>query len=111
MRIVAEQSGKSYDPKVVAILQRRFRELELKAKTETVEMVKLSSNIKVERGLAPATGFAEGDSKMAVSTPAGDFSLAISSARREFQMLVEVTNDLGNSRSASKRRWRCLPSG
>lgn len=99
MRIVAEQSGKSYDPKVVAILQRRFRELELKAKTETVEMVKLSSNIKVERGLAPATGFAEGDSKMAVSTPGGDFSLAISSARREFQMLVEVTNDLGNSLS------------
>jgi diguanylate cyclase (GGDEF)-like protein/putative nucleotidyltransferase with HDIG domain len=99
MRIVAEQSGKSYDPRVVAILQRRFRELELKAKTETVDMVKLSSNIKVERGLAPATGFAEGENKATGSAPAGDFSLAISSARREFQMLVEVTNDLGNSLS------------
>jgi diguanylate cyclase (GGDEF)-like protein/putative nucleotidyltransferase with HDIG domain len=99
MRIVAEQSGKSYDPKVVAILQRRFRELELKAKSETVDVVKLSSNIKVERGLAPATGFAESESKAPGAAPAGDFSLAISSARREFQMLVEVTNDLGNSLS------------
>ena len=99
MRMVAEQSGKSYDPKVVAILQKRFRDLELKAKAETSDIVKLSSNVKVERGLAPATGFAEGGSKPIVSAPAGDFSLAISSARREFQMLVEVTNDLGNSLS------------
>jgi len=99
MRMVAEQSGKSYDPKIVAILQRRFRELELKAKTLTGDMVKLSSNIKIERGLAPGTGFAEGEHKPAVTAPAGDFSLAISSARREFQMLIEVTNDLGNSLS------------
>ncbi len=99
MRIVAEQSGKSYDPKIVGILQRRFRELELKAKAETVDSLKLSSNIKVEHGKTPATGFAGSGTKAPVRAPANDFSLAISSARREFQLLVEVTNDLGNSLS------------
>jgi diguanylate cyclase (GGDEF)-like protein/putative nucleotidyltransferase with HDIG domain len=99
MRMVAEQSGKAYDPKIVALLQRRFRELELKAKTETGGPVKLSSNIKVKRGKAPATGFAERETKTVATTPVADFSLAISSARREFQLLVEVTNDLGNSLS------------
>lgn len=98
MRMVAEQSGKSYDPKIIEILQRRYRDLDLKAKAEIVDPVKLSSNIKVERGKAPATGLAESGTKM-VTAPANDFSLAISSARREFQLLVEVTNDLGNSLS------------
>jgi diguanylate cyclase (GGDEF)-like protein/putative nucleotidyltransferase with HDIG domain len=99
MEMVAEQSGKAYDPVIVAILQRRFRELELRAKTETADMVKLSSNVKVERGKAPATGFAEREVKMSSQASVADFSLAISNARREFQLLIEVTNDLGNSLS------------
>jgi diguanylate cyclase (GGDEF)-like protein/putative nucleotidyltransferase with HDIG domain len=99
MRMVAEQSGKAYDPKVIAILQRRFRDLELRAKTETADVVKLSSNVRVERGKAPATGFAERELRPAAAAPAANFSLAISNARREFQLLVEVTNDLGNSLS------------
>jgi diguanylate cyclase (GGDEF)-like protein/putative nucleotidyltransferase with HDIG domain len=99
MRIVAEQSGKAYDPKVIAILQKRFRDLELRAKTETADVVKLSSNVRVERGKAPATGFAEREVRPAAAAPAANFSLAISNARREFQLLIEVTNDLGNSLS------------
>ena len=99
MRIVVEQSGKSYDPKVVAILARRFRELELKAKAETSDLVKLSSHIKVERGVAPGAGFAEPENETSNTSPTGDFSHAISSARREFQLMVEATNDLGNSLS------------
>ena len=97
MRIVAEQSGKAYDPKIIAILQRRFRELEAKAKAETADAVKLSSNIKVARGLAPATGFAESGPNEPATAPATDFSAKISSAHREFQLLMEVSNDLGNS--------------
>jgi diguanylate cyclase (GGDEF)-like protein/putative nucleotidyltransferase with HDIG domain len=99
MRIVRSESGKSYDPRIVAILDRRFRELEQKAKAvEGTEVVKLSSNVKVERGLAPATGFAQ--AAPAFETPArNNFSLAISGARREFQLLIEVTNDLGSSLS------------
>lgn len=99
MRMVEQQSGTSFDPKIVAILGRRFRELEARAKLETADIVKLSSNVKVERGLAPATGFAEPELGPAPARPSKDFSLAISSARREFQLLLEVTNDLGNSLS------------
>ncbi len=99
MEIVAEQSGKAFDPKVVEVLERRFRELELRAKAETADIVKLSSNIKIERGHAPATGFAEPEALLPRRDQSNDFSLAISSARREFQLLIEVTNDLGNSLS------------
>lgn len=98
MEIVAEQSGKAFDPKVVGILQLRFRELEARAKEETADIVKLSSNVKIERGKAPATGFADPEITLP-PVSAQNFSLAISSARREFQLLIDVTNDLGNSLS------------
>jgi diguanylate cyclase (GGDEF)-like protein/putative nucleotidyltransferase with HDIG domain len=98
MRIVAQESGKSYDPKIVAILQRRFRELELKAKAEAGGSIRFSS-IHAGDGTAPAGGFDTSAAHAAATTPVNDFSLAISSARREFQLLVEVTNDLGNSLS------------
>jgi len=47
---------------------------------------------------APATGFAQDDSTPLVAPDAG-FTLAIASARREVQLLVEITGDLGNSLS------------
>jgi diguanylate cyclase (GGDEF)-like protein/putative nucleotidyltransferase with HDIG domain len=98
MAVVRGESGKAFDPKIVWILDRRFRELEQKARSETADCVKLSSNVKIERGLAPATGLAE-PAPDPNQKSAGDFSLAISEARREFQLLIEVTNDLGSSLS------------
>jgi diguanylate cyclase (GGDEF)-like protein/putative nucleotidyltransferase with HDIG domain len=96
LKIVAGESGKSYDPKVVAILQARYRELELKAKADTVDAAKISSHIKVERGACPATGLA---SDPVQPVPDRNFRMSISDARREFQMLVEIANDLGSSLS------------
>ena len=100
MQIVRNESGRSFDPRIVAILDRRFRELELKARAvECTDVVKLSSHVKVERGLAPATGFAQSAAPALETPPQNNFSLAISGARREFQLLIEVTNDLGSSLS------------
>lgn len=99
MEIVIGESGKAFDPTVVDILRRRYRELELKARQETTNNVKLSSNVKVRRGASPATGFAEAPITVMDAPPEESFSLAISGARREFQLLLEVTNDLGNSLS------------
>ncbi|MES1260725.1 MAG: HD domain-containing phosphohydrolase, partial [Acidobacteriota bacterium] len=96
MQIVKNEAGKSFDPKIVAILDRRFTELEQKAKSATADYVKLSSNVKVERGLAPATGFAVA-APVEVPAPSADFSLVISGARREFQLLLELANDAGRS--------------
>ena len=60
MAQVAAEAGSSFDPKIVAILQRRYIELE-KAAHELPRHTpaKLSTDIKVERGTAPDAGFAE----------------------------------------------------
>jgi diguanylate cyclase (GGDEF)-like protein/putative nucleotidyltransferase with HDIG domain len=101
MGIVERQSGSAYDPKIVAVMKRRYRELDAKAKNETVDAAKsVSYNLKVERGLSPATGFAADQIFTgAKSSPNKNFRMRISDARREFQMLVEIANDLGTSLS------------
>ena len=55
-KVVAE-SGISFDPQVVDILQRRYVELEAMAQAQQVETAKLSTDVKIERGLEPAAGF------------------------------------------------------
>ena len=100
MAIVAKQAGSSFDPKVVEILQRQYKELEQRAKSETTQRTRLSTNIRVPRGRAPATGFAdEKRFKVEDAGRNGDFSQSIASARQEIHLLTEVINDLGNSLS------------
>jgi len=98
-RLEAE-SGKSYDPKVVAVLQKRYRELEkiVEAKGSDEPISKLSTETKIERGLAPAAGF----EKSAVKTTPGHdtrFLASIAAARQEAQTLFELSQDLGASLS------------
>ncbi len=58
-RVVAD-SGKSFDPKVVSILQRRYIELEKLATEQPMQAApKLSTDIKIVRGSAPDAGFAQ----------------------------------------------------
>src|SRR6202030_3256918 len=70
MAKVASESGISFDPRVVEILQRRYVELERLAKEQPLQApVKLSTDIKVERGLAPDAGFAEAEKPMVGEIP------------------------------------------
>ncbi len=58
IKIVQSESGKSFDPRVVEILARRYVELERKAKSgHAHEKAKLSTDLKIVRGDAPAAGF------------------------------------------------------
>src|ERR1700691_2738840 len=58
MEEVAGMSGSSFDPAVVEILKRRYRELESMAHSSEDSATRgLSKEVRVERGLAPATGF------------------------------------------------------
>jgi diguanylate cyclase (GGDEF)-like protein/putative nucleotidyltransferase with HDIG domain len=101
MAIVAGQAGKAFDPKIVALMQGMYRDLEREAKSQTVDTrARLSTHVKVARGLAPATGFAS-TKPMTGSEPRpeNDFSRSIANARMEIQLLTEVINDLGNSLS------------
>jgi diguanylate cyclase (GGDEF)-like protein/putative nucleotidyltransferase with HDIG domain len=100
--IVKAESGKSFDPVVVDVLVRRHVELERMAVGAGGEKIKLSMDVKVERGLAPATGFAESAEPEESQTPTSgpmDPLASIAAATQEAQMLYELTQDLGNSLS------------
>ena len=73
MARVASEAGTSFDPKVVSILQRRYVELERRAHAEPAKAPpKLSTDIKIERGLAPAAGFADSEKPMPASRDSAD---------------------------------------
>ena len=104
MGIVADESGSSFDPRVVEILKQRYRELEVKARTANVtELGTLSTDAKVERGAAPGAGFEEAaEEARAASCPAAapaDFLISIAAARQEVQALFEMAQELGSSLS------------
>jgi len=102
MKRIAAESGVSFDPKVVHILERRFQELEKMARSIEVERARLSTNVRVERGDAPATGF---ETHRATGTGAAyqvNFLASIAAARQEVQNLYELTQDLGNSLSLNE---------
>jgi diguanylate cyclase (GGDEF)-like protein/putative nucleotidyltransferase with HDIG domain len=98
-RLVAE-SGKAFDPHVVEVLQKQYRQLEqrVKAQTENEKDTQLSTALKIERGLAPAAGF---EKVTAGDSPSGEtnFLSSIAAARQEAQTLFELSQDLGASLS------------
>jgi putative nucleotidyltransferase with HDIG domain len=95
MAKVASEAGISFDPRVVGILQRRYVELERAAKEEPSQApVKLSTDIKVERGLAPAAGFAESEKSFA-QEPAKEYVTVMAAARGEAETLAEFGLKLG----------------
>jgi len=98
-RLTAD-SGKAFDPKVVSILQNRYRQLEslVTAQAEK-EGAKLSTDVKVERGSAPDAGF---ESNTAKEAPEVNFLASIAAARQEAQALFELSQDLGASLSLSE---------
>ena len=99
MEVVRAEAGISFDPRVVEVLGRRYVELESRAKGKTGgEKVKLSTDMKIENGKAPAAGF-EGSDNVAAPTPQVDFLQSIAAARQEVQALFEMSQDLGKSLS------------
>ena len=99
VRLVAE-SGKSFDPQVVDVLQKRYRQLEKRAQAQGSKdgELQLSTQLKIERGLAPAAGFENAKSQTAPDQEA-KFLSSIAAARQEAQTLFELSQDLGASLS------------
>ncbi|HTQ55538.1 MAG TPA: HD domain-containing phosphohydrolase [Bryobacteraceae bacterium] len=94
---VDEQGGKTLDPAVVAILTRRYRELERLTEEQPVPGARLSTGLKIVNGREPGAGLetAAGDG----ASRNNDFLASIAAARQEVQLLFELTQDLGNSLS------------
>ncbi len=84
------------------VLTNRYVDLEQKALALKQNAAKLSTEIKVTNGLAPAAGF-EGSDRPAPDRSAKtipvDFLTSIAAARQEVQALFEISQDLGNSLS------------
>jgi GAF domain-containing protein len=99
MKLIIAESGSSYDPRIVEILARRYRELEAIA-VQGLEAAKSDSHsfsFKVERGDEPGAGF-EVDANRPRANQ-NDFMSSIASARHEAHTLFELSQDLGSSLS------------
>jgi putative nucleotidyltransferase with HDIG domain len=89
MAKIVSESGTSFDPKVVGVLQRRYRELEATAKANSqARRPGLSTDVRVDRGAAPAAGFAE------ASAPADLASLASNVEASAFRRQPCAATDL-----------------
>ncbi|MGH9502439.1 MAG: diguanylate cyclase [Terriglobales bacterium] len=100
MKRLSAESGKSFDPKVVSVLERRYRQLEklVESTFRRDPASALSTELKVEAGAAPAAGFEDITVKDAPGQEA-TFLSSIAAARQEAQTLFELSQDLGASLS------------
>ncbi len=98
MEQIVRGAGTQFDKRVVEVLQRRYQELESRAKALSSgnETVKLSKNVRVTNGKAPAAGFETAKPPSAGRT---DFLSSIVAARQEAQTLLEFSTELGRSLS------------
>ena len=99
MEEVAKLAGKSFDPAVVAVLRKRYVELEQKAHAQAKPMARLSTDVKVQRGDAPDAGFEVSGPQPGPTGREYEFLDSIGAARQEIQMLFEFSQDLGSSLS------------
>ena len=102
MGVVDRESGISFDPRVVEVLKKRYIELEEMAKAairSVKPQPKLSTRIKIEAGIAPATGFEQTKKSIQAITSGdpGEFIQMIAAARGEVQQLFEISQDIGRS--------------
>ena len=98
IQMVMTFAGQALDPAVVAVLARRYRELEEMAQAQPRAETRLSTHIRISNGAAPAAGLEYSPD----SGAAGDFLSSIAAARQEVQLLFELTQDIGNSLSVDE---------
>jgi diguanylate cyclase (GGDEF)-like protein/putative nucleotidyltransferase with HDIG domain len=100
MERLQAESGTAFDPTIVQILKNHYKDWEKLARKNSRphERMKLSTNVRVERGAAPATGFEQTAATVLINREES-FLSSIAGARQEAQTLFELSQDLGNSLS------------
>jgi diguanylate cyclase (GGDEF)-like protein/putative nucleotidyltransferase with HDIG domain len=100
MQRLSAESGKSFDPKVVEVLQKRYRTLEKLALAQSAGDSNPAppKELKITPGPAPAAGF---ENAAVLDSPGREatFLSSIAAARQEAQSLFELSQDLGASLS------------
>jgi diguanylate cyclase (GGDEF)-like protein/putative nucleotidyltransferase with HDIG domain len=104
MEKVESLSGTEFEPRVVEVLKRRYRELEAMSQSDTElahtagDEAAASVDLGVDANIEPAGGF-EQAAPVAAAPNDTDFLSSIASARQEAQTMFELSQDLGNSLS------------
>jgi putative nucleotidyltransferase with HDIG domain len=97
MAKVASEAGAAFDARVVGILQRRYVEWEKLARLQPLQTPpKLSTDIKVKRGLAPDAGFANSAEQPKTASPVTDLLERLATARQKAQNLGALSNSLSS---------------
>jgi putative nucleotidyltransferase with HDIG domain len=95
MAKVASEAGAAFDARVVDILQRRYVEWEKLARLQPMQTPpKLSTDIKVERGLAPDAGFANSADLPKTASPVADLRERVTAARQHAQNLAVLIREI-----------------
>jgi putative methionine-R-sulfoxide reductase with GAF domain len=98
MAKVFSEAGSAFDPRVVTILQNRYVAWEKLARSLPMQAPpKLSTDIKVERGLAPDAGFAQSAEVSPRSSSSVESGDRLSAARQQAQGLSELFRALNSS--------------
>ncbi len=98
MEYVASLSGRSFDPKVISVLRRRYKEFESLANQSPIRKMLPEKDVPVERGESPDAGFQSGESNvLGANEGTQTFITSIASARHEVQTILEITQDLSGA--------------
>jgi len=101
MKRLSTESGKSFDPKVVAIIRRRYKQLEnlIESRGPNTNVPKLITDFRVENGAEPASGFEASAESPGPAMSESTFLDSIAAAKQEVQVLFELSQELGTSLS------------
>lgn len=95
IHIVISEAGKSFDPAVVEALARTYVELERMAKAScSVERTKLSTDLIIARGEAPAAGFQTAAAWDSLTGDLANLSNSLAETPEPRQALVELTRQI-----------------
>lgn len=97
MNALIAEKGRSFDPGVIEVMERRYLQLEEMVKAMGTEGRRLDLALKVDQPVVPSSGFAEVANDAEVR--AASFLTSIIAARQEAQLLFELAQTLGNSLS------------
>jgi diguanylate cyclase (GGDEF)-like protein/putative nucleotidyltransferase with HDIG domain len=104
MEKVSAMSGAAFEPRIIEVLKRRYRELERLAQSDSVTspsvdldaLTHSAAHSEAEESVQVASDIPE----LAVATASeSDFLSSIAAARHEAQVMFELSQDLGNSLS------------
>ena len=94
MAVVVAESGKGYEPRIVKILQENYQEWERLARSKQPRGNRLSKNVTIAKGEAPAAGL---QTSAACNPEQPDALFSVATAWQEAQTLYELTEERGSS--------------